>query len=216
MLCESASSGRASILTVFGGCLYKTPPPRPIGDAGVYTFRRCGPLLVIVAATAGGVGCSLFDRRMDAEVVGYREQLAAIREVVPAGTTRDRAVSRLNAAGLVGEFSPSSQSIYYCLRWNREDGGNWEMSVALLFNERGEFYGVQPSYANELETTQGTRFDGPPKEDDQSNGDAAPTGRPTVPFPSPTADDLNRSAGSGSPRESGDPRLGRRSPFEAR
>lgn len=180
--------------------------------------------LAILAALFAATGCRLFEREQAAGPLSYREQVAAIRNLVPPGTPREAAVAKLMAAGIVGEYSSSSRSIYYCQMWKRKAGTTAEMNVALLFNERGEFYGVQPADANDLEHAAATRFGRPPGGPDaQSQRPDAPTGgktgrngvRSPLPFPPLTPDELNRSAGSTSGPQGDNPRLGRRSPFDS-
>ncbi|MEZ6048271.1 MAG: hypothetical protein R3C11_22390 [Planctomycetaceae bacterium] len=59
---------------------------------------------------------------------------------------RDTAIrwkSWAKQAGIEGEFG-TSQTIYYCDQWRREDGKTWEMNLALLFDEEGALYNTMP------------------------------------------------------------------------
>ncbi len=71
------------------------------------------------------------------------EQARKIDELVPPGTTREEAVSRLKKAGIAGNFG-EADSIYYCDIWNRSDSERWHINVALLFDEEGKLYALRP------------------------------------------------------------------------
>jgi hypothetical protein len=71
------------------------------------------------------------------------EQARKIDEIVPPGSTREEAVSRLKKAGIAGNFG-EADSIYYCDIWNRDDSERWHINVALLFDEEGKLYALRP------------------------------------------------------------------------
>jgi len=99
--------------------------------------------LLILAA-----GCRLLSNASIQPALSYREQVREVQRLVPLGTQRDETIARLEAAGIVGEYSAAGQSIYHCQFRTLPDGGRRHMNVALLFNEQDEFYAVQPSDSN--------------------------------------------------------------------
>lgn len=157
-------------------------------------------------------GCRLLERDRISGTMGYRQQMTEITKIAPYGTLREKTVSRLEQAGVVGEYSRAGKSIYYCNLWNRSDGKRWHMTVALLFNAKGEFYAINLADA------------------DVQQGDAAPDGgaeqppgrarvnpagpvpRSTSPVPWPQERERTGPAFPGP--ETTDPRIGRRTPFE--
>lgn len=75
------------------------------------------------------------------------EQQRAVLKIVPLGTPRVEVVEKLKGAGI--QFSPgTSESIYYCDVWNREDGAHWQMDVALLFDSDGKLYQTRRAQAD--------------------------------------------------------------------
>lgn len=77
----------------------------------------------------------------------FEEQSTKILEIAPLGTPKEQAIRQLNEAGISGDFS-SSPSIYYCDLWQREDGTQWHLNVALLFKEDGTLYKTRPAQAD--------------------------------------------------------------------
>ena len=71
------------------------------------------------------------------------EQAGQVEEIVPLGTMREDAVSRLKKAGIAGNFGEAN-SIFYCDVWNRSDSERWHINVALLFDEDGKLYAYRP------------------------------------------------------------------------
>ncbi len=99
-------------------------------------------LSCVVSLTA----CTGFRSVVPAPLV-FEEQSAKILEIAPLGTPKEQAVRQLNEAGISGDFS-SSPSIYYCDLWQREDGTQWHLNVALLFKEDGTLYKTRPAQAD--------------------------------------------------------------------
>lgn len=71
------------------------------------------------------------------------EQAAKVQELVPLGTPRDQAISKLKSAGIDGNFG-TANSIYYCDTWKQSDKERWHISVELLFDEQGKVYAYRP------------------------------------------------------------------------
>ncbi|MFO0918329.1 MAG: hypothetical protein U0872_08450 [Planctomycetaceae bacterium] len=71
------------------------------------------------------------------------EQARKIEAIVPPGTTREEAVTRLKKEGIAGNFG-QAESIYYCDIWERSKSERWHINVALLFDEEGKLYGLRP------------------------------------------------------------------------
>lgn len=90
-------------------------------------------------------GCHLFRTNKVTRPLSYLQQVEKIKNIVPLGTPRDEAIRKLEEAGIDGDFSSVSRSIYYCERWNRENGKQWELNVSLLFDAQGQFYRTKHS-----------------------------------------------------------------------
>jgi len=102
--------------------------------------------MVTIKSTAGTAllllsGCALGGPNL--ETLTYSEQEAAILRVAPVGTSRERALEKLEQAGVVGSFG-ISESIYYCDIWQRRGGDVSHLDVALLFDEQGNLYETRP------------------------------------------------------------------------
>jgi len=87
-------------------------------------------------------GCSLF-RKSSFQQLGYREQKDIILKIVPLETSREIVLKKLKQAGITGDFSPYSQSVYYCQFRAHSGGKKQPLSIELLFNEKGIFYATQ-------------------------------------------------------------------------
>lgn len=112
-------------------------------------WERLFILHVVVGVLACSIGlsaCTNLDRVVPAPMV-FDEQSKEILSIAPLGTQKEQAISKLNAAGVMGDFA-SSPSIYYCDLWERENGKRWHLNVALLFNEAGELYKTRPAQAD--------------------------------------------------------------------
>jgi len=176
-------------------------------------FPPCGRVppafWVLAAILAGSAGCGLFSRSGIRGPMSYRDQEAAITKIAPYGTERQAAISKLQQAGIVGEFSQVGNSIFYCQLWERSNGERWHMSVALLFDARGKLYAINPSDSAVVPDDQ------PPR-----RGDPSLPEEPTAP-PLPAkqrSSPISWPAEKKSPADEGasrNPRLGHRSPFAA-
>ena len=105
--------------------------------------RRLVMMTAVVFSVTGSAGCQLSTPRIEMSPLSYPQQAAEILKLVPLDTDRDVTVEKLEQAGIQGDFSPVSQSVYYCNIWKREDGKRWWMNVALLFDESGKFYATR-------------------------------------------------------------------------
>lgn len=101
-----------------------------------FPHRACALALVTIA------GCAGLASQIVPCPLTYSEQEKEILTIVPKGTRRDEALTKLAAARIEGSFG-ISRRVYYCELWNRPDGSRWHLNVALLFDEVGRLYKTQ-------------------------------------------------------------------------
>ena len=81
-----------------------------------------------------------------ASPLSYAEQEKAILTLTGIGMPREEAIRKLTEAGIEGT-SGISDSVYYCDLWKHDDGANWHLNVALLFDQSGTLYKTRPAQA---------------------------------------------------------------------
>jgi len=153
--------------------------------------------------------CGCMGQRNKLESPDWETQRSAVEKLVPVGTTRDDAATRLKEAGI--SFSPSGSeteyrpgmqaSTFYCALWHRDDGNVWPLNVALWFDQEGILYGVHQADA-EIAPPQGISAPNSP-----STG-SEPDSPPTV--------DQTPGSTSESPPDAASPRSGQFRPFNTR
>lgn len=102
-----------------------------------YCQRVCTSILCTFLLSSV-VGCQFTKTMIMENPLTYREQVAEIEKIVVVGTHRDQAVKKLEKAGIKGSFG-ENKSTYYCNLWDRGKGETWQMEVALLFDEKGNY-----------------------------------------------------------------------------
>lgn len=108
-------------------------------EAWLRAVSRSVVCLCGVAWIAAAGGCQLSGDRVVASPMSYSEQEREILTLVPIGTPREKALETLTTAGIRGEFG-TNDTIYYCDLWKRDDGQQWHLNVALLFDDAGKLY----------------------------------------------------------------------------
>lgn len=104
-----------------------------------YNYRRNAVVSILgICLLIVGVGCQFNKTMIMENPMTYREQVAEIEKLVVVGTHRDQAVEKLEKAGIKGSFGVN-KSTYYCNLWHRDNGETWQMEVALLFDEKGNY-----------------------------------------------------------------------------
>lgn len=111
------------------------------GGGKIWTgLSRCvGGLAVALICS----GCQTMPPSLVSCPLPAAEQASRIEEIVPLGTTREDAISRLKKEGIAGNFG-EAESIFYCDIWNRSDSERWHINVALLFDDDGKLYALRP------------------------------------------------------------------------
>lgn len=134
---------------------------------------RAGLLLMGLAASS----CATPTGRFVECPLSATEQQQAIREIVPLGTSRVQVAERLAKAGI--EFTKAAgDSIYYCAAWQRPEGTQWHMNVALLFDREDKLYQVREANTLTLRDTdppETTNRNSPARAATSQNGQEAAT-----------------------------------------
>mgnify|MGYP006908295313 FL=1 len=104
--------------------------------------------LPVVFAACMTAGCHLPIGKPSiiASPLSQAAQEAAILDVAPLGTPREKAVAALETAGITGNYG-TRDSIYYCDLWQRPEVVTWQMNLAVLFDEEGRVYKTRTANA---------------------------------------------------------------------
>jgi hypothetical protein len=111
------------------------------GRGKIWRELACWAAGLVVALVCGG--CQTMPPSLVSCPLPAVEQASRIEELVPLGTTREEAISRLKKEGIAGNFG-EADSIFYCDIWNRSDSERWHINVALLFDDDGKLYALRP------------------------------------------------------------------------